>query len=384
MEDKKPILSTLPIKSAARYAKQMANYKKWLASNHLEYGDESLQKYVSYLREKGLKASSITSMSSSILRYAEDRGQPFSNATRSTVFGYLKQEGKTETTKQSNTLNEDNITRFLRTPLDGMANMQIKVALIIAFYSAMRIGELHEVMFKDIAFHEATKEITVEITHSKTDQAGKGFTCYIPESVGDIDLHTMLLGYCVSLEQFILLKGLDPCSMHLFTRIGDDGGFINSPVGEKKLSSFPKLIAQYLGLPNASRYTGHCFRRSSATNLAENGATDQQMTKFCRWSSSKMAAYYTSNTTALRKQGSALLLKKTADSTTPRAEESNNLQNNDINNLLAKCSHGLMIVDNVMISLMATNSFTNCTINKIEIHIDGGKYQTSNTLVQSQ
>ena len=112
MEDKKPILSTLPIKSAARYAKQMANYKKWLASNHLEYGDESLQKYVSYLREKGLKASSITSMSSCILRYAEDRGQPFSNATRSTVFGYLKQEGKTETTKQSFILNEDNITRF--------------------------------------------------------------------------------------------------------------------------------------------------------------------------------------------------------------------------------------------------------------------------------
>ena len=62
MEDKKPILSTLPIKSAARYAQQMANYKKWLASNHLEYGDESLQKYVSYLREKGLKASSITRM----------------------------------------------------------------------------------------------------------------------------------------------------------------------------------------------------------------------------------------------------------------------------------------------------------------------------------
>ena len=38
MEDKKPILSTLPIKSAARYAKQMENYKKWQVSNKQHIG----------------------------------------------------------------------------------------------------------------------------------------------------------------------------------------------------------------------------------------------------------------------------------------------------------------------------------------------------------
>lgn len=37
------------------------------------------------------------------------------------------------------------------------------------------------------------------------------------------------------------------------------------PVGINKIGSMPKQIAQYLGLKGPEYYTGHCYRRSSAT-----------------------------------------------------------------------------------------------------------------------
>lgn len=44
------------------------------------------------------------------------------------------------------------------------------------------------------------------------------------------------------------------------------------PVGKNTFGAIPKAIAQYLQLPNAANYTGHTFRRTSATLLADSGA----------------------------------------------------------------------------------------------------------------
>lgn len=44
------------------------------------------------------------------------------------------------------------------------------------------------------------------------------------------------------------------------------------PVGKNTFGAIPKSIAQFLKLPNADKYTGHTFRRTSATLLADSGA----------------------------------------------------------------------------------------------------------------
>lgn len=36
-------------------------------------------------------------------------------------------------------------------------------------------------------------------------------------------------------------------------------------IGKNKIASIPKLVAEWLQLPNASTYTGYCFRRTSAS-----------------------------------------------------------------------------------------------------------------------
>jgi hypothetical protein len=50
-----------------------------------------------------------------------------------------------------------------------------------------------------------------------------------------------------------------------------------SPTGKNILAAFPSRISQVLGLPNFSTYTGHCWRRTTATIAAGKGMTIPQI-----------------------------------------------------------------------------------------------------------
>lgn len=90
-----------------------------------------------------------------------------------------------------------------------------------------------------------------------------------------------------------------------------------SRVGINTMAKMASGIANKLGLENATAYTGHCFRGSAATNMAENGASDQQMKSLCRWRSEKMADTYTRKTERLKNEATQTLLKKTANEAGP-------------------------------------------------------------------
>ena len=86
-----------------------------------------------------------------------------------------------------------------------------------------------------------------------------------------------------------------------------------SRVGVNSMAKMASRIAEKLGLENTSSYIGHCFCGSAATNMAESGASDQQMKSLCRWKSEKMADTYTRKTERLKNEGSRTILKKTAN-----------------------------------------------------------------------
>lgn len=64
------------------------------------------------------------------------------------------------------------------------------------------------------------------------------------------------------------------------------------PVGLSIFSKMPTTIAKYLGIPNAEEYTGHSFRRSSATLLANSGADLTVLKRHGGWRSSSVAEGY--------------------------------------------------------------------------------------------
>lgn len=63
-------------------------------------------------------------------------------------------------------------------------------------------------------------------------------------------------------------------------------------IGKNKISGMPKQIATYLNLPNCEHYTGHCFRRTSATLLADSGANMTMLKRHGGWKSSTVAEGY--------------------------------------------------------------------------------------------
>lgn len=48
-------------------------------------------------------------------------------------------------------------------------------------------------------------------------------------------------------------------------------GHIGQNIGHNTVAEYPQRIAEYLGLPNPKKYTGHLYRRTAATLLADSG-----------------------------------------------------------------------------------------------------------------
>lgn len=64
------------------------------------------------------------------------------------------------------------------------------------------------------------------------------------------------------------------------------------PYGHNSISNFPHKIASYLKLNNVTTFTGHCFRRTAATLLANNGGDVLQLKRLGGWKSSGIAESY--------------------------------------------------------------------------------------------
>jgi hypothetical protein len=58
--------------------------------------------------------------------------------------------------------------------------------------------------------------------------------------------------------------------------------FVNSPMGINSIAQIPQKIAKFLNLQNPQQYTGHCFRRSASTFLANQGISLLNLKRFER------------------------------------------------------------------------------------------------------
>lgn len=64
------------------------------------------------------------------------------------------------------------------------------------------------------------------------------------------------------------------------------------PVGIHTFGQIPCKVASFLGLPNSHEYTGHCWRRTSATLLVDAGGDLTCLKRHGGWRSSSVAEGY--------------------------------------------------------------------------------------------
>lgn len=134
-------------------------------------------------------------------------------------------------------------------------------------------------------------------------------------------------------------------------------------VGLHSFGSMPYKIASFLKLENPSAYTGHCFRRSSATVLAGHGADITTLKRHGGWKSSAVAEAYIED--SLKSQiaiANTLVGRRTSDQQRTSSSELQSVQS-DHPDVDVNISHSSN-VHNVDLKLSDTSlpniSITNC------------------------
>lgn len=146
------------------------------------------------------------------------------------------------------------------------------------------------------------------------------------------------------------------------------GKCTTQPVGVNTIGGVPKKIAIYLELKDVDGYTGHCFRRSSATLLADSGASMSTIKRHGGWKSATVVEGYI--------EGSIANKRKICDDIFG-GENSDPVENSSkaakVKDTVGECSHAEIVTSQsvnissnptgVLNSYLKDCTLSNCNIN---------------------
>lgn len=177
---------------------------------------------------------------------------------------------------------------------------------------ACRRDELTKMSLRDI--DDKGSMLIVKIPDSKTNKS-RMFT------VTNDDAHD--INYLEIYRKYLKLRPLGLLSDRLFFKYAK-GVCIKQPVGVNTIAKVPTEVANFLNLPNPETYTGHCFRRTSATLLVEAGGNITQLKRHGGWKSSTVAEGYIDDSISGKVSTGQLILGQVQSSTkAPVVHESN-------------------------------------------------------------
>lgn len=157
------------------------------------------------------------------------------------------------------------------------------MGLIIGIAGACRKQELADLTCENVKDERSVFHI--EIPNTKTNISRDFFvTSGGIEGVNLVDI----------VRQYKTLRPTNTNHCRFFVGFRQ-GVCIRQPVGIHTFGGMPKTIASFLNLPHPEVYTGHCFRRSSTSMLADSGADLLTVKRHGGWKSSSVAEGYIDN-----------------------------------------------------------------------------------------
>ncbi|XP_073941147.1 uncharacterized protein [Choristoneura fumiferana] len=263
----------LPPKSRYKYLKAYDNFIKWRASKRVKSFSESV--LLVYFQElsKTLQPSTLWSVYSMLKATMSIKNNVQINLyTKLTTF--LKRFAEGHKSKKSKVLTAQNIETFLNEAPDYHF-LLLKVVLVFGLSGACRGKELLTLTVDNIQKHsDELLLVTLPDTKNKQDRS-----FIIREEYKKI------------VDKYQELRPTDMTNNRFFIQY-HNGKCTRQVIGKNKLSSIPREIASFLNLPSPEMYTGHCFRRTSATLLADSGADLTLIKRHGGWKSSTVAEGY--------------------------------------------------------------------------------------------
>ena len=103
------------------------------------------------------------------------------------------------------------------------------------------------------------------------------------------------------------LKEKEPEALFYSARDHATAKFLKDPIGKNKLAVIGKEVAKILLKPNPDEFTGHCWRRSSATAAAESGATTMELRTHYDWAQDSMCKEYVDKSSKMTRKMASML-----------------------------------------------------------------------------
>nr|XP_023029625.1 uncharacterized protein LOC111517651 [Leptinotarsa decemlineata] len=203
---------------------------------------------------------------------------------------FLKRKSKSYKPKKSAVLSPKDVIRFLKDAPNDI-HLLHKVVLIMGYFGGCRSQELLNMNISDIEDRDSV--MVVNVPKSKTG-VSKKFTVVDEKEFSALPLLRLYMSLRPKgIERFFLSFRQNKCT--------------SQPIGKNMFGKIPSKIAMYLGLPNSSSYTRHCLRRTSATALANAGATMTNLKRHGGWKSSTVAEGYLEDSIELRNKTTRML-----------------------------------------------------------------------------
>lgn len=149
--------------------------------------------------------------------------------------------------------------------------------VIFGLMGACRRQELQKIKCKDVKDLDGTLLVQLYNTKNKLDRS-----------------FTITGNYYVTSKKYMSLRPIE-CKSDIFFLRFAAGKCFDQNVGINTFGAMGKTVANYLNLPNPHLYTGHCFRRTSATILIDSGADITDLKRHGGWKSTNTAEGYIDN-----------------------------------------------------------------------------------------
>lgn len=278
-------LELLPAKSKEKYERQYYAFEKWYEERNVKTLKEEVLLAYFFKLNKEFSPNTLWSkysMLKSVLKIKKnvDIGKFHK------LVAFIKKQNVGFQPKKSKIFSKEEISTFLNEASDDIY-LLIKVATIFGLAGACRREELAKMKTSDI--EDKGNLIVVKIQDSK-NHTSRSFV--ISAEINDGK-------YLLFYRKYTALR---PSTAHQrFFVYYKRGKCTKQCVGINSFGKMPSEIAAFLRLPNPELYTGHSFRRSSATLLANSGEGLTDIKRLGGWKSSTVAEGYIEESTSYKK-----------------------------------------------------------------------------------
>jgi len=209
---------------------------------------------------------------------------------------YLKGLEKVHLKKKIIYFYKKQVIMFLTWEEETCEILRLKVVMIVGIYGGLRICEIVDLTWIDIK--KDNEEYSITINKSKTDQKGEKFIFKVTK------WETLLNSkYCpvAILDRYINLipNNIKEKCRFIVSVTKDKLKYMKQNCGRNKIGLFPSDTAKILKEKDFSitnedleHYTGHCYRRSMGTILADMGISIENLRRIGRWKNIKTAEEY--------------------------------------------------------------------------------------------